>query len=701
MNHSQKANSAYYVKKIRDTDFISSIRPFLPPLLLISIAALAYIVLAPRLGVYNDDWYLLYAGTGHGVEKFHDIFSIDRPFRGYFVGWMFELLGVNSLLYSIGAFIMRCIGALSLLWILRIVWPSVRRSTYLAALLLVIYPGFLDQPNAIDFQSHQWSFALALLSIGCTLQSVKTPRIPLKVLLLGLSLGLQLIYLLLMEYYIGLEVLRILLLAALLWKRNPRNLKNLTKKGLLYGLPLLVGVLAFMFWRTQMFEGGRQTTDINAMFTEVGSSPILRLLWMGVFMFKDLLNVIVFAWTEPIYQNAFSLRLKLILLGFGLSAFSGLLAWVALNFIQDNTVSGDDQGKKDTTAQEMMIIGLLAAAGALFPIHFAGRSVIFQSFSRFSLTAAVGASMFLAAIYMMLNSKRLKMLLAAGLVSLAVLAHTGNTLKLAENWETVRNFWWQVTWRIPQIKPGTLIIADYANTGIAEDYFVWGPANLIYYPQPNQDETAGNIITAATLDSSSLASILMEEEYIYQRRSFRSHRNFANLLVLSMPTEFACVHTLDGDNLELSEQSRSEIIAAAPYSSLDRILLDETLRKPPESIFGQEPSQSWCYYYQKASLARQMGDWDEVVRLGEVVLEQDLRPYDWIEWMPFIQGFATRNDEHNVETIGDIIRAVPFYRHQACQVSQADLFGIAEVSKEGHQLLVDVLCETVTEIPLR
>jgi len=43
-------------------------------------------------------------------------------------------------------------------------------------------------------------------------------------------------------------------------------------------------------------------------------------------------------------------------------------------------------------------------------------------------------------------------------------------------------FLWQVFGGVPQLKEGTVLMADYAGKGIPEDYGIWGPANLIYFP---------------------------------------------------------------------------------------------------------------------------------------------------------------------------------------------------------------------------
>jgi hypothetical protein len=61
---------------------------------------------------------------------------------------------------------------------------------------------------------------------------------------------------------------------------------------------------------------------------------------------------------------------------------------------------------------------------------------------------------------------------------------------------------------------------------------------------------------------------------------------------------------------------------------------------PPTEIFGKEPAHNWCYYFQKADLARQLGDWQSVVRLGNEAQEKGFSPSSPQEWLPFIEGYA-------------------------------------------------------------
>jgi hypothetical protein len=64
--------------------------------------------------------------------------------------------------------------------------------------------------------------------------------------------------------------------------------------------------------------------------------------------------------------------------------------------------------------------------------------------------------------------------------------------------------------------------------------------------------------------------------------------------------------------------------------------------RPPQAYFGAEPDPSWCYYFEKADLARQNGNWQEVTRLGDLAFQLNTRLYEVNapELLPFIEGYA-------------------------------------------------------------
>jgi hypothetical protein len=57
-------------------------------------------------------------------------------------------------------------------------------------------------------------------------------------------------------------------------------------------------------------------------------------------------------------------------------------------------------------------------------------------------------------------------------------------------------------------------------------------------------------------------------------------------------------------------------------------------------LLGPEPEHQWCYYFEKADLARQSDDWTEVAEIGDHVFSIPYYPDDFSEYLPFIEAYA-------------------------------------------------------------
>ena len=55
----------------------------------------------------------------------------------------------------------------------------------------------------------------------------------------------------------------------------------------------------------------------------------------------------------------------------------------------------------------------------------------------------------------------------------------------------------------------------------------------------------------------------------------------------------------------------------------DPNLIVNELRAQLPIFYGPEPERDFCYYFEKAELARQFKDWDSVVKYGESALSLD------------------------------------------------------------------------------
>ena len=58
-----------------------------------------------------------------------------------------------------------------------------------------------------------------------------------------------------------------------------------------------------------------------------------------------------------------------------------------------------------------------------------------------------------------------------------------------------------------------------------------------------------------------------------------------------------------------------------------------------DGIFDSK-EKTWCYFYQKAELARQYQRWDEIQLLWNSAIDNNVQTTIGTEYIPFIDGFA-------------------------------------------------------------
>jgi hypothetical protein len=78
-----------------------------------------------------------------------------------------------------------------------------------------------------------------------------------------------------------------------------------------------------------------------------------------------------------------------------------------------------------------------------------------------------------------------------------------------------------------------------------------------------------------------------------------------------------------------------------PYSHSDRIIAEADSAVQLPAVLANEPQpENWCYYFEKADLARQRKDWGEIAELGDIAFGLDDSPNHASERVPFIEGYA-------------------------------------------------------------
>jgi hypothetical protein len=608
-------------------------------LLILLTTVITYGVSIPKLGYYHDDWFVLWSGHVRGAESIIPLFSTDRPFMGVIYSFVYRLLGDTLINWHLYALLWRFIGAMAFFWILRLLWPNQKYLTTLMTVLFIIYPGFLSQPNANTKQNHLYGFGTALLSIALMLQGMKTNLRGWKILCSLLSIILTANYLFIYEYMIGFEGTRLILLGYTLYQDKFRDLRTLAKEIFKRAWPYWLVTAGFLYWRLFVFEGSRNATDVSGL----AGSYISNLRYMSIRLIletaKDFLDASIFGWFVGPYQ-LFSVAL------YSHLAYACLIAGIVILSVLLYTRLfkkwwGAEYNESDThrLLRDFIWIGALVTIFAILPVILSGRQLdLYDSYKSYGLHPIGGVVLFIVGVVLMFQPKFRKLILIA-LIGISVSTQILNADYWEQYWKVQREMWWQMTWRAPNIQTDTLVMA-YVSEGYnpQQDYEVWGPINLIYNPGPAKAPA----IQAEVLNSDTSFSIFKKEVLNNHVRDIRLHRDFNNLLLLSIPSSVSCLHVIDG-TLPVYSASESLLVQkVGTYSHVDRIVPSGRSPVPPLSIFGAEPVHGWCYYYQQASLARQSGNWEEISKLYDQVRELKLETDDKSEMIPFFEGLVNQ-----------------------------------------------------------
>jgi hypothetical protein len=649
---------------------------------LFAIGAVTYLPMIHRVGFTHDDWYLMYAAGAQGADVFHEIYSGIRPLRAFVMEPAYLLFEQNVLLYNLSAWGFRVLSACLLLWLLRMLWRDQRRWTLLIAAFYLIYPGFLSQPNGVDYQSQMASLALAMFSLGLTVHAFFQKHSVYKVLELTIAVLCGFLYLGLVEYEAGFEITRLTVLFILVW-RTTENFRDRIITLFKIWIPNSAVIIGFGLWRTFIFESARKARDVASQLEDFRLYPLQTAYRWSVQIAQDFYDVTLSAYVTPLSQLTDHIQW-----------WGGILAIIVTSlavYYFNKMNAGDNQTEEnsDSVTREVVTLGLATSIGGLMLIAMVNREVFFPSFSRYTLTSSVGVAMLIVAILMQVNNKTIRnALLAAGLL-ISVFTHHANTIKYVHATETINEFWWQASWRIPQLEKNTTLIANIPSIATEEDYFIWGPANLIYYPENQNPEITQPALFAAVLNRDTVQKTLTRERQEYDNRlSIITYKNYRNLVILTQPSPSSCVHVINGLQPEFSSAESDSIRVIGAYSELERVLVDETPHAPPELIFGPEPARGWCYFYQSADLARQRGDWESVIRLGNEAQARGFAPSDLIEWMPFLQAYAVTDDVDRLMELASVISSEPYVALQVCR----NIGGLPGISSAVAEIIDSQYC---------
>jgi hypothetical protein len=241
------------------------------------------------------------------------------------------------------------------------------------------------------------------------------------------------------------------------------------------------------------------------------------------------------------------------------------------------------------------------------------------------------------------------------LVGLAIGSHLRNGNIYRWEWVEQVQFYWQLYWRAPSIKPNTAIFNEDALFSHVSKYSASMALNTLYPTEGDQKYQLPYWIFELQDEFPDSIDNFIEGEVLEKSsRIYHFAGNSKDSLVLyfePFSNPGACLWVLssaDEKNLDLPFHT-SQAVVSASFDSIDVNAPYDW--KPDRSIFGSEPKHTWCYFYQKATLAKQMADWNKVTELYEEAMAKGYRPINPYEVTPFIEGYAYQGDWEKAQEI--------------------------------------------------
>ncbi len=615
-----------------------------PALLLLLFSLLAYGILIPWLGFYWDDWPMAWFAKTLGPSGFKEVLSSDRPFLMGIYMFTTSIVPMKPIYWQAFALLSRWLCGLSVYWALTKIWPDLKKQMLWVSILFTIFPGFKQQPIAIIYSNGFILLTSLFLSLGVMILAMET-RGRKKVFLVIASVFLQLFTIFSTEYYAGLEFLRILII----WNKYSLDFRKfkiwfltMFREYLPYG----VGLLTFFIWRVYIFKFPTYHPVTLSKLSGGEYHPIIVFLNRIV---QDVYLTIWQSWTEVFqFPNLTMIKGSSQFFYWALVLLLIPLAYLLLkNTFPVATINKKQNSLFVKYENQILIFAITAILFGAFPFWATNLPIqLTYPYDRFFLSLMFGSSLFLVyLIEKLFFSNTVKLACLSLLISFSIGAHFTNANVFRREWNIHNQFFWQLTWRVPDLQENTLLLSETFPLTFSSDNSLTAPLNWIYDTSNDHDPLKYMMMFTDIRLGSTLPDLNPGTQIIKNYRSTEFIGTTDQIVGFFYTTD-ACLRILDPEqshNDPLIPESMDDIIDLSdPY----RIRSEDpaTPLGMDETIFGKEPAHGWCYFYQKADLARQYKDWAVILDIEKQVADQQLKAKAGSEYLPFSEAYAATGD---------------------------------------------------------
>lgn len=604
------------------------------PLILLLVCLLAFGLFIVDMGFYWDDWPNIFIALNGEGSLFADLYAADRPLNSAIYSIAFSILGVKPLNWQLFSILMRWLSVLAIWRVLKKVWPTHNFETASVALLFAVYPSFTQQHIAVVYSQHFIAYGIFFVSLWFMLKALGQPNR--YGFFTFLALITSLLQLGIVEYFVGLELIRPLFIylgLRGLEAKKRRRLFLVLKRW----LPYLATLAAFALWRLFLLDLPNDQNEVS-LLNSFGQQPFATILSYMQSAVQDFVYTAFSSWYSTLQPELINFTDSSLMFSYTVGVLAALGAANYLYLLSKQKKGGEQGG--ESWSRQAILLGIIAIFLGMLPTRLTDREVLTGLFSnRFTVPAMFGAALFWAGLARIaLKDYLYRSVLIALLVGLAVGLHVRSSNDFRWEAEKQKRVFWQFYWRAADIEAGTPIIGSGSLTGYLSKYSAAIALNALYNSPIRNGFVDYWYFELSEDIQRNLEELRLGIPLQDQYRYLTFEGSSKDALVTHYESDAQCLWVLS-DLDKYNQEIPAPLRDLATMSNLERIDTSPRGIPPPiGDIFGPEPAPTWCFYYQRMDAARQYENWEEILSIWEQAKEMGLKSSNSVEMIPVIQA---------------------------------------------------------------
>lgn len=614
--------------------------------LLLFVTIMSYGLLINKLGFIWDDVGVFFSKYFYGEASLRVYTSVDRAFDWVFYAVVPRILGYSAIRWHIFSILVWWANSILFYLFLKKLLPSNSRIAAWASLLFVVFPTFSTMYDGVIYPMMFLSLTWLLLSFLFMESYFRDSKGRYRFLIL--SLLFCLIEILHTEYWIGIELGRILIIMMLV--SGETNLKKLFRKKVIITsikkyIPYMLVIGGFVVYRLFFYKSLRPDTDQHEIMRNLLRHPVQEISTRLIFLFTDVIITTFFSWVQCFGRYLYDTNDPRV--AYEWIALIATVAAILFVYYRRKTKVVDSNETVDSPerklAVNLILIGLIFIILGQLPMSFAHNHTRQDSVaSRFGLPAIFGSSMVVASILVMISrSRRQTAIWTAVIVGAGAAYQTRLMVVASTEQKYYKDLYYQMSWRIPYVEHGTAFFIDYnpEQNPMAINYALGLIIDGMYDVNPdNKNQYYWMLLdNLSPRPWNAFGKGVPINENHFDYTNF--HGNMSNTITLMQPAK-GCLRVVDSSNRDLMDLSPYASVASRVSNT--SLIKNDTTKKINydwlKLLYGKQATKCWCYYFEKAELARQFGDWQKAYDLLENALSQKLKPENDVEWVTYIEA---------------------------------------------------------------